>query len=260
MTIYQMKNILSYSEAEIDYQELFYYDFAPDGTELDIKCPYCSSSTIGQDYTFGFNTSLYVCEKCGWWTSIKAIEGVGFSAYKKSEIHKGLLKTYPINSLEVPINELRVFLKNHPNHMAFTHPTAFEKLMADCIKNTHEYCEVKHVGGTADGGIDIILIDLYEGKRLVQVKRREDITSTEGVKVVRELNGVLFRENIPKGMVITTAKKFSAAAVKEIEATALNQEEYSMKLFTYSDIVELFDIKPDNPHKPWEKFIKEKRC
>ena len=253
-----MNNIFSYSEAEINNQDFFYYDFSLcnndlSKTPLDIICPYCSSFTTQRD--FGYY-SLFNCEKCGWWTTIHASEGGGFSAYKKSKVYKGILKKYPIDSLEIPINELRDFLKKHPNNMAFTHPTVFEKLMADCIKYTHEYCEIKHVGGTGDGGVDIILVSLNEGKRLVQVKRRENLTSTEGVKVVRELNGVLFRENIPNGMVITTAKKFSKAAIKEIDITALNREKYNMKLFTYNNIVDLFDIVPNEPYKPWEKFIK----
>lgn len=258
-----MKNIFSYSEAETYEQDFFFYDYAPcnydpSKTPIDIICPYCSSLAIQRDFAFGINTSLFICEKCGWWTTIRAIEGGGFSAFKKSEVFRGILKKYPIDSLDVPIKELRYFLKRHPSNMAFSHPTVFEKLMVDCIKYTHKYCEVKHVGGTGDGGVDIILVSLDEGKRLVQVKRREDLLSTEGVKVVRELNGVLFRENIPNGMVISTAKKFSKAALKEIDITALNREEYDMKLFTYNDIIELFDIIPDEPYKPWEQFVKEK--
>jgi len=271
-----MNNILSYSEAEINYEEFYYYNgslchYDWDNTPLGIKCPYCNSLTKAKEYIYGIH--LFECEKCGWWSVIRAVEEVklkfsefkklylvddgikNVSEFKKSKIYKGLLKKYPVNSLEVPIDELRNFLKKHPNNMAFTHPTAFEKLMTDCIKYTHEYCEVKHVGGTADGGVDIMLISLSEGKRLVQVKRREDITSTEGVKVVRELNGVLFRENIPNGMIITTARKFSTSALKEIDTTTLNREKYNMKLFTYSDIVELFDIVPDKPYKPWEEIV-----
>jgi hypothetical protein len=224
-----------------------------------MDCPYCSSIANGKYGVVDVHTALYECKKCGWWELVRVIvnkEVESLFGFSWCGINKGILKRYPINSLEVPMEELRKYLKNHPSDMAYTNTTAFEKLMAHCIRETNDYCEVKHVGGTGDGGVDIELVSLNEGKRLVQVKRREDITSTEGVKVVRELNGVLLRENNYKGMVITTAKKFSGEVLDEINKTKQSREEYDMKLFTYKDIVELFDVKPSNPYRPWENFLK----
>ena len=128
--------------------------------------------------------------------------------------------------------------------------------MGDCLRDKYDSCEVVHVGGTADRGIDLILVRLDEGPRLVQVKRRTDLTSAEGVQVVRELNGVLFRDNIGKGMVITTASRFTKPALDETSIWAPTGQTYDMELLPYSDVVELFDVKPRHPHQPWVRFLK----
>lgn len=196
---------------------------------------------------------LFVCGHCGWW---QLISGGGGYGLKTCKTHRGLLNKYPLDSLDAPLSELREYLRRHPSDVAYVNPTAFERLMGDCLRDKYDPCEVLHVGGTADGGIDLILIKLDEGPRLVQVKRCGDLTSSEGVKVVRELNGVLFRDNIAKGMIITTASRFTKPALDETSIWTPTGQTYDMDLLSYSDVVELFDVKPRQPHHPWLRFLK----
>ena len=248
--------MLSYSEAEDFDADLFFYDhdLSERDTEKSSKryhCLYCDMITQRTDPDS--DKYLFVCGHCGWW---QLISGGGNHGLKPCKMHRGLLKEYPVDSLDVPLRELRAYLKKHPNNVAYVNPTVFERLMRDCLRDKYDPCEVVHVGGTADRGIDLILVRLGEGARLVQVKRRSDLTSSEGVKVVRELNGVLFRDNIAKGMVITTASKFTKPALDETSIWTPTGEAYDMELLAYSDVVELFDVKPKLPHQPWLRFLK----
>ena len=117
-------------------------------------------------------------------------------------------------------------LLNGPRHMAHVDPRAFEKLMQDCLRSAYGPCEVTHLGCTGDGGVDLKLTRNDLGTFLVQVKRRTHLGRNEGVSVVRELNGVLFREGRAKGMVITTAKDFTKAAREEAHVKTPTDEEY----------------------------------
>ena len=113
-----------------------------------------------------------------------------------------------------------------------------------------------HLGGTADRGIDLILIRSDEGPRLIQVERRSNLKSSEGVCVVRELNGVLFRENIAKGMIITTASHFTKAALDETTIWTQTGQTYDMQLLAYRDVVDLFNLVPSDPYQPWLQYIR----
>ncbi len=246
--------LLSYSEAEDFNADLFFYDH--DLSERDLEksprryhCLYCDKMTKRTEPHCKY---LFVCEHCGWW---QLISGGGGYGLKTCKLHRGLLKEYSLDSLDAPLNELRAFLRKHPSDVAHVNPTVFERLMEDCLRDKYDSCEVFHVGGTADRRIDLILIKSNEGPRLIQVKRRSDLSSTEGVNVVRELNGVLFRDNVAKGMVITTASRFTKPAIDETTVWTQTGQTYDMKLLSYSDVVELFDVKPRRPHEPWLRFL-----
>lgn len=252
-----IRHVLSYSEAEKFQADAFFYDHDlterdPEKSSKQYHCLYCNAMAVRSEPNR--RHYLFVCHNCGWW---QVVFGRGGWGIKSCKTHRGKLKEYPLNSLDVPLSELRAYLKRHPDDVAFVNPTAFEQLMANCLRDTHEFTDVLHVGGTADGGVDLILIRADEGTRLVQVKRRSDLTSTEGVQVVRELNGVLFRENIAKGMVITTASRFTNAAIRETNIWTQTGKVYDMKLLAYRDVVELFDVQPSEPHEPWLQFLEE---
>ena len=249
------RSVISYAEAEIFDAELFFYDH--DLTTMDLEktckqyhCLYCQYLTKRDEPSS--SQYLFVCDHCGWWQLITGSGGFGF---KSCKTHRGCLKKYPVDSLDVPLADLRAYLRHHPTDVAHVNPTAFERLMGDCLKDKYGPCEVLHVGGTADRGIDLILIKSDEESYLIQVKRRSNLKSSESVRVVRELNGVLFRENIAKGMVITTASHFTKAALDETTVWTPTGQSYDMQLLTYRDVIDLFNIEPSNPYQPWFQYI-----
>jgi hypothetical protein len=250
-----MNCVLSYAEAEKFEAKAFFYDhdlaeYNPEKTPKQYRCLYCDAWAERSDPEW--RRYLFVCKNCGWW---QIVFGGGGFGVKSVKTHRGKLREYPVDALDVPLTELRAYLRRHPNDVALVNPKAFERLMGDCLKDKYGPCEVFHVGGTADRGVDLILVRPQEGHRLVQVKRRANLASAEGVQVVRALNGVLFRENVANGMVITTASRFTKAAITETNIWTPTGQTYDMELMAYNDVVELFDIEPTNPHQPWLRFL-----
>jgi hypothetical protein len=109
--------------------------------------------------------------------------------------------------------------------------------------------------GSKDRGIDLVLVRTNELPYLVQVKRRSNLERSEGVDVVRLHNGVLFREGIPRGMIVTTAKAFTKSAHSEREVKTGTSEPYELELFARGHIIEWLRLDFPEPYCPWRSHI-----
>lgn len=89
------------------------------------------------------------------------------------------------------------------------------ELVVQAVLSEHFDCEVKHVGRTADGGIDLLLV-MADEVVPVQVKRRESPSAVEPVRTVREMFGVMLRDGFRRASVVTSARGFSKQALAEI--------------------------------------------
>lgn len=200
----------------------------------------------------------FLCKNCGWWKQSDFITGGQDSS--SIDFRFGEAKYYEVSSVEVPLEELRKYLEQHPKEIANTNPHKFEQLMAAVLRSAYPECEVIHVGGTGDGGVDIKLVTTQSETYLVQVKRRKHLSKKEGIKVVRELNGVLFKEGIAKGMIITTASGYTLGARREAESIKTPiQERYEVKLMAFSDVVGMLRVPPTECHRPWDNTLGEVR-
>ena len=224
------------------------------------ECLYCSTNltSVEELRTNRDSHQIFICKVCGWWKQVHSV--VGGQDSSSIGFRFGEAKYYDVDSIEVPIEDLRKYLEKHPKDIGSTNPRKFEHLMAAALKSAYPGSEVTHIGGTGDGGIDIKMITMQNETYLVQVKRRENVSAKEGLKVVRELNGVLFREGVAKGMVITTASDYTPGARKE--ATSIKtpiQERYEVKLLTFSDVVDMLRLSAPDCHRPWEITVGECR-
>jgi Restriction endonuclease len=256
-----MEHLVSYEEARLEPggEEVTLYDGSI-REYIPGDCTFCLSPLhlrSEHDLTFVIPELdvpvLSVCNSCGWWKAITDTTGL-FGVKPATSLH-GIAKRYSIDALDAPLSALRSYLTRHPHSLAHVNPRTFERLMADCLRDKFHPCEVIHVGGRGDGGVDIHLILSDTSRFLVQVKRREDINSIEGPEVVRELNGVLFREGEAKGIVITTASRFSAAAHLETKVRTPTSQTYDLKLFALDEIIDLLNLRPKDPYEPWKRFL-----
>jgi hypothetical protein len=191
------------------------------------------------------------CEVCGFWRVVNLERSSGFQRAVGSPAWRGVAKIYEISDFDVPIADLRRFLKRHPTHLAHVNPFVFEELVAECLKSVFPTSELIKIGGHRDRGIDLMLLNTTREKYLVQIKRRSNINKNEGVDVVRQLNGVIFRENAAKGLVVTTARQYTRDAIQETQVKSDNGVWQSIDLYGYDDIVKWLSLSRPLPYEPW---------
>ncbi len=218
-----------------------------------LKTPHRESEENGG--AFDHIEIIYDCPTCGWWyytfdESIYVGEG-GF--FQTGTNIWGLLRRYSEKSKDIPLAALRAELRKKPEIIYKLHPTKFEELVGSVFKDFF-LCEVKHVGKTNDGGIDLILVR-SDSDAIIQVKRREKPNSTEGVSVIRELLGTIKLSEKRNGIFVTSANKFSGPAIKASEkATKLNLVD-KLELIDYKKFVDTMGLVSDKIERPWKNLI-----
>ncbi len=238
------------NEALVWYVNTYDYEITSVGFHSR-RCPFCKSTMrnrFSDDETF----LVADCKFCGFWRVIKSQGLGGFRNKYETPAWRGVAKYYDTSDVEVPLADLRRFLFRKPNHLANVNPFVFEELMADCLRSAFPGCEIAKIGGVRDRGIDLILVRANGESYLVQVKRRSNIEKKETVEVVRQLNGVLFRENIPRGLVITTAHHYTRDAIDETWVNVDGGVWKSIDLYGYQDIVDWLALPSPSPYEPWK--------
>ncbi|MCB1676989.1 MAG: restriction endonuclease, partial [Halioglobus sp.] len=154
---------------------------------------------------------------------------------------------------DIPVSTLRRELSRKPEIAYNLHPTKFEKLVGSILKD-HFDCEVKHIGRSHDGGIDLILIR-SNTDIVIQVKRRKSAIATEGVAVIRDLIGAMAIKDKRQGIFVTTANKFSREAQKAVAAVVNNKKVDKIELIDYSKLINILQLVRNKTERPWEKLI-----
>lgn len=221
----------------------------------DPSLPYAYAEN-NDDMTHGTAAArtVFECDHCGWW----AIETEGHDAVENGgdgdgndnrcdySLVCGILRRFSASDGDVPVTDLRKWLSTHRDAIVSVDPFVFEKFVADCLRHYYPAADIRLVGGRRDLGIDIFAIAENDEPTIIQVKRRTRLSATEGVNTVRELNGVLFREGVPRGMVITSACRFSRDAWQEIDLASRNNRiwgaRYKVELKSAEFLFEMLDI------------------
>jgi hypothetical protein len=193
------------------------------------------------------------CRACGWWCI--ALEKVFYGPHGQHDewaYAYSILRQYDVSETDVPLREAREYLRRHPDSLARFDPFRFEDLIAGCLRDYFGDGEIVKVGGRQDGGVDVKAFRTSRECTLIQIKRRADFAKSESVRTVRELHGVMLREGVPRGMIITTARRFSRQAEQERSATRKRLKHYSMDFFTLRDVVDLLHLPAHSAQSPWE--------
>lgn len=226
------------------------------------KCPYCGNSVILEILSKEFKLIsksddhiLFHCLMCNWWGLHwwKITRDFYRDVISDNFALWGKIKEFDVSDMSAPIDALRHYLASKPDLLYSVNPYNFEKLIASCFSDYFD-CEARHVGGLGDGGVDIVLLD-KDDPILIQVKRRQNAEYVEEVKTVRELLGVLLMENSYRGMVVTTANRFSKAAKNAATRPRLVDFGYKIELYDYDLVLSVINRVADKTPNPWEKFI-----
>jgi hypothetical protein len=132
-----------------------------------------------------------------------------------TSLSQAILRKFSSAALDIPLEVLRQHLAKNFLDVYSVHPQTFERLIAAVLRDFFSLHRVEHCGRSHDGGIDAFVVD-GEHKMIVQVKRRKSPKSAESVTTVRQVFGVLFRDELREAMIVTTADRFSAEAQEEV--------------------------------------------
>ncbi len=132
----------------------------------------------------GFFNLIYVCDTCGWWNAEAAdtMQPDPDTVVIREALIVGILRSFDIEDDSIPTDVLWSEIVRHPHAATASSPTAWEHLVGDVLRSVRA-CEVRHVGRTGDGGIDLFLLE-GDVTTAVQVKRRTSLDRTEGVELV----------------------------------------------------------------------------
>lgn len=200
---------------------------------------------------------IWECDICGWWERL-------YESYIDAErdwdmkdwyqkINSAILKKFDVESKNVPINILRDYIFNNPDKIYDIHHYKMEELVGSIFKE-HYNCEVHHVGKSADGGKDLLLIE-SDKSIVVQVKRRKTRNKTEAASGIRDLIGATLLNRSRDSIFVSTADHFSPQAIKhKDDAIAYNIID-SFELFDVDKFMNLLNVYTLEKEKSWTDLV-----
>ena len=254
------------SESYFKDENLGYIPFYP----IDKVCPFCKSETKSAlsegkivfdpeekdtDKDEHHFVEALVCI-CGWWSVRHVKTENAHNLYSLPSIinyKRGKLHEFDQPN-EEPLRILREeIIKNHKK-IDLINPTRMEKLVGSILADLYTDSEIKHVGKTNDGGMDLFGV-LGNDKLAVQVKTHDIITRGESVKSIREFIGVLMTNKIPSGIFVTTANHFSKYS-KETAKKILQRDDVNrFDLIDRYALIEMIKETNKTEPEPWRKHI-----
>lgn len=205
-----------------------------DGTlaELDTTvaiCPYCAVATQSAQqrqeavdrwplsYQGIFRQDF--CLRCRFWRHTELRSTAYFAADLIVDTHHLAVLTsrardFDPNAPEGTLDEIAQWFRRHPHLYQSVTPRYLEQLVARVFAGLHSYVDVIHVGRPGDDGIDVVLVEGDGRNWLVQVKRRETPTASEGVGTIRHLLGSMLLYGSRFGAVVSSADHYTYRAHK----------------------------------------------
>lgn len=228
-------------------------------------CPFCSKDAFklnskSDSFTYEFGPWREISEKvwqceCGWWQ-------IYFYSYIEEEsiykdwyetVYSSQLKKFSIGDRNIPIKILRSYLEKHEEKIFQINDKRMEELVASIFRE-HFQCDVKEVGKSHDGGVDLIMIE-SDKPTIIQVKRRKSPTKTENVKEIRDLLGATLLSESKRCIFVTTADHFSKDAINSRNAAIRKNIVESFELFDYRSFLDMLHLYKTDVSETWKQFL-----
>lgn len=182
------------------------------------RCPFCAgrlSFAWSHDHPAPHDLCFVVCAGCAWWRGEGYIASTAESEWRLCRERVAILRRFSLDSPDIPLELVRRHLARCPQDSRWLNPRRLEDLVGQVFSDFLD-CETVHIGGRGDGGVDLILV---EGDRTyaVQIKRRH-VQKPEGVALVREFLGAMLLRGEVRGLYVTTAPRFTRAAIEAASA------------------------------------------
>jgi len=224
------------------------------------SCPICKTSLrieeqdpdAPRDATLT-RTFYHLCDSCGFWRfelqdrahlpyytipNVKRFDyeaAVPSMSYLSKEIHRNRERLYGMN------------------------PTGFEVFVGSVLSDFLD-CEVHHIGRSGDDGVDLIAL-VGDSPLMIQVKRRESPSATEGIDVVKLLFASAFVQGSSNGMVVTSAKRFTRPARIWSESRKLTDSGFHLDLVDMNSLMSMVDaVASKDEVPPWHRHRDRERA
>jgi hypothetical protein len=229
-------------------------------------CPFCETRFVSLTWFDDGGAQIYdelttqssVCNRCGFWTHSSLSEA---RATVSSRVFTSRIKTFDISELTAPCEGILAWLRKHPEDMYRVHPLALEGVVRDALQERLD-CELSLTQTTRDGGVDLYGFDSKTGKFIVQVKRYARHRKA-GVGIVREVTGTLVRENLSRGLIVSTSP-FTSDAQQEAERLRSPEQIYpvDIDLIMLAELLEWLEIRDSRGAYPssrayWEAHLRQ---
>lgn len=234
-------------------------------------CPFCSHRTAvtwdqqsqgGYNYRYWYKArdQILQCSYCGWWAWIEDVEkDLGNKIDERYEEHfcrhrYAIAKTFAVDSKYLPTQVLANALAGKKSLLYEIHPSKLEQLAQRVFAEQFQ-CEVRHVGRSNDGGIDLIIVQ-SGSPILVQVKRRSSPGHVEGVEVIRDLIGAMYINDVASGVVLSTANRYSRVARATVNRLLAERRVRHFQLIDYPSFCDMLDISATKAPPIWNGLLK----
>ena len=234
-------------------------------------CPYCREQTSivysdagRRDHndwitpTSEFRTvTAFSCHRCNWWDVEYAVQfDVGMARIEHLTLTHGILKSYDVKDLGVPVATLREVVESRMDLLNQIHPKKMEELVGSVFGDFYDIDEVRLCGKSHDGGIDLVLVQ-SETPIAVQVKTRRTPNKGESVAAVRDFLGAMTLRDFTSGIFVTTADRFSLSS-QNAARSILSKGRVSMfELVDRNRFLDMVRETSTEKVEPWREHLGE---
>lgn len=207
-----------------------------------------------------YSVQVHQCS-CGWWDLIDHYNTGSDSAdpcLDWDTAHRGILRTFDSNDLEIPITVLSEEIRKHPKIIDHIHHYKKEDLIGNVLSNFYPGCSIEKFGShrTHDGGFDGYMI-LHEKKYGIQVKRHHarNIKKGEPVSAIRELVGAMTIQQIPNAIYVTNATHFSYTSTKEAKEALKTENINKIELIDRDRLFSMLELYASQQNEVWLELL-----
>jgi hypothetical protein len=218
------------------------------------SCPYCLSrlgrrpfdtAVVSDKYR---NRGVDYCAQCGWWRFSENWESC--NTHHTTDFCS-ILQSFDLAAAAVPVDVLEMELPKWLSKIGSLHPRRMEDLISRILSGAWD-CEVRHLGYTRDGGIDLIALTGVQ-QIAVQVKRRESATKREQVSPIRDFLGAALLSGHKKLLYVTTAPAFTKASR---DVALISMEKGLVESFELMSMDGVRELIPSMPNRnPWDYAV-----
>jgi len=238
--------------------QLFASGFKPYLILEEKTCRYCAGQMncfkAGSGGGCKFRSNfLGVCPNCKWWSYVRTRNGWDVEG-TYSEFLEGIIHKFDSEHTSIPVSVLIEEIRRKRLDLTTVKPKDLEIIVGAVVRDTMGL-DSFYVGGPRDGGVDVF-VTTGQAPIAIQVKRRGPHAAAESVSTIREFVGAMVTTGNYRGIVATTAERFSDAASNLAVSHRLKKMGIEIDLYHYDRLCELIETRNQDRREAWHECVR----